>query len=950
MATNQITTKGSLWRKWDFHLHSPSSILSNGYGNPEVEETWEKYVTAIEKIAKEKEIAAIGITDYFTIDGYKKVKEYKDKGRLQGILIFPNIEFRASNFITVQDKEGRKETSKINFHVLFSSDVPVKDIEEDFLHEIDFLYQENPSSSAYPAKLKTRNLQEFGNKLKAEHPPFEGKSDLVVGCENAVVEPHEVKKTLEKKAKFKGKYLICLAEDKTSDLDWNSQAHSTRKLLIQMSHCIFSSNCNTRNVCLGKSKENSPEKFKTEFVTLKPCIWGCDSHSYNERFLEPDKNNDGKINFCWVKGDLTWEGLRQILYEPEERVRIQQESPETQKSIHTIDKISIQGTEVNKNLRIKETNVDLNYNLISIIGGKGTGKTAFLDIIASCFREGNASISSSSLSFYKRLYDKAGNNPIKLKLSTKYKENAIEKNVGLDASVIEDANIRYITQNHFEAVSSPSNNLNTYVFDLLFEKYQDELREFKERSTSIVEKQRQIESVNLLIEQLSQEIDKVGALTQEKERKNGDKIDCEQRIKDIEDKGVDSKLNELTDALTKKREERKDIESAQKRLTRLKQHVKQLRNIEQQIVDFNDEFVEKLGLKPFSAHSRLGNERIAKMEEIINYNVELLGQKLKPLTDEIDDIYKNLESFKDTNKTLSELKQKLITTTEDIKILEKQINEIKEKEKEQNELTKELFDNCIQMINENIAQASFLNKHIKTFESGNNELLTNIKFKVGSTVDFATYCENLYDVIDKRSISEEELARNLNKSIINPVNLLLETSKLDYDELKNGFCEIENYLKPKLRKKSSNYDLKNALFKVPINTSFNITFDEKPLEKLSMGQRAIVLLQIILAYDDKPLLIDQPEEALDNVYIYDQLVSAFRNAKKKRQIIIATHNANLVVNTDSEQIIIANYKNDEISYSVGTIENPPTQELIKKILEGGKEAFERREEKYGYKL
>jgi ABC-type cobalamin/Fe3+-siderophores transport system ATPase subunit len=821
------------------------------------------------------------------------------------------------------------------------------DIEEDFLHEIDFLYQENPSSTAHSAKLKTRNLQAFGNKLKAEHPPFRSKSDVVVGCENAVVDPHEVKKTLEKKAKFRGKYLICLAEEKTSDLDWNSQAHSTRKLLIQMSHCIFSSNCNTRNVCLGKGKESSPDRFKTEFITLKPCIWGCDSHSYDERFLEPDKNDDGRTNFCWVKGDLTWEGLRQILYEPEERVRIQQESPETQKSIHTIDKISIQNTQVNKNLKIKETDVDLNHNLISIIGGKGTGKTAFLDIIASCFREGNASISSSLLSFYKRLYDNPGNNPIRLRLSTKYKENAIEKNVGSDPSVIEDANIRYITQNHFEAISSPSNNLSTYVFDLLFEKYQDELREFKERNTSIVEKQRQVESVNLLIEQLSQEIDKGAALAQEKERKKGDKVDCEERIKDIEDKGVDAKLNELTDSLTKKREERKDIEIAQKRLTKLKQHVKQLRNIEKQIVDFNDEFAKKLGLKPFE---RLDNERITEMEEIISYNVESLGQKLKPLTSEIDEIYRNLESFKDTNKTLSELKQKLITTTEDIGLLEKQISEIKEKEKEQNELAKELFDNCIQMINENIAQASFLNNHIKTFESGNNELLTNIKFNVESAVDFVTYCENLYDVIDKRSISGEELERYLNKSIIDPVNVLLKTSKLNYDELRNGFSEIENYLKPKLRKKSSNYDLRNDLFKVPIKTSLNITFDRKPLEKLSMGQRAIVLLQIILAYDDKPLLIDQPEESLDNVYIYDQLVSAFRSAKKKRQIIIATHNANLVVNTDSEQIIIADYKNDEISYSVGTIENPSTQDQIKKILEGGKEAFERREEKYGYKL
>jgi ABC-type cobalamin/Fe3+-siderophores transport system ATPase subunit len=115
-----------------------------------------------------------------------------------------------------------------------------------------------------------------------------------------------------------------------------------------------------------------------------------------------------------------------------------------------------------------------------------------------------------------------------------------------------------------------------------------------------------------------------------------------------------------------------------------------------------------------------------------------------------------------------------------------------------------------------------------------------------------------------------------------------------------------------------------------------------------MGQRAIVLLKIILAYDDKPLLIDQPEEDLDNRYIYEHLVEAFKEAKNKRQIVIATHNANLAVNTDAEQIIVAKYDKGIISYELGTLENSKTQGDIKQILEGGDAAFRKREEKYGY--
>ena len=114
-----------------------------------------------------------------------------------------------------------------------------------------------------------------------------------------------------------------------------------------------------------------------------------------------------------------------------------------------------------------------------------------------------------------------------------------------------------------------------------------------------------------------------------------------------------------------------------------------------------------------------------------------------------------------------------------------------------------------------------------------------------------------------------------------------------------------------------------------------------------MGQKGIALLKLFLAEGDTPLVIDQPEENLDNKFIYEELVNAFREAKKKRQIILATNNANLVVNTDTDQIIVANFSDNLISYSMGSIENPGIREEIMPILEGGVEAFRKREMKYG---
>ncbi|RUM33199.1 MAG: hypothetical protein DSY33_05190 [Archaeoglobus sp.] len=90
---------GSIWRKWDLHVHTPASYQHNfGFSDNEESEKyngniWDKYIDELEKI---QDVAVIGITDYFSIEGYKKVLEYRQNGRLQNLdLILPNIEFRS---------------------------------------------------------------------------------------------------------------------------------------------------------------------------------------------------------------------------------------------------------------------------------------------------------------------------------------------------------------------------------------------------------------------------------------------------------------------------------------------------------------------------------------------------------------------------------------------------------------------------------------------------------------------------------------------------------------------------------------------------------------------------------------------------------------------------------------------------------------------------------------
>ena len=136
-----------------------------------------------------------------------------------------------------------------------------------------------------------------------------------------------------------------------------------------------------------------------------------------------------------------------------------------------------------------------------------------------------------------------------------------------------------------------------------------------------------------------------------------------------------------------------------------------------------------------------------------------------------------------------------------------------------------------------------------------------------------------------------------------------------------------------------------------VTVSYSLRYDGVEIEQLSPGTRGIVLLLLYVAVDtddDRPLIIDQPEENLDPKSIYEDLVERFKTARLRRQIIIITHNANLVVNTDADQVIVAKCGPHrpgylpELSYQSGGLENPAIRKEVCEILEGGETAFKER--------
>jgi wobble nucleotide-excising tRNase len=201
--------------------------------------------------------------------------------------------------------------------------------------------------------------------------------------------------------------------------------------------------------------------------------------------------------------------------------------------------------------------------------------------------------------------------------------------------------------------------------------------------------------------------------------------------------------------------------------------------------------------------------------------------------------------------------------------------------------------------------------------------------------------KNLTDIINSYEFNNCE-------EVIKLVEQILENVSYDRRPGKGEKVNIEDQL---LGEKTK-LDFYNFIFGLKyLIPRFVLKLGDKDIQLLSPGEKGTLLLVFYLLIDqDKiPLLIDQPEHNLDNQTVFKLLVNCVKKAKQKRQIFIVTHNPNLAVVCDAEQIIcsrIDKTTNNEVFYDTGAIENPKINKMIIDILEGTKIAFNQRRFKY----
>jgi hypothetical protein len=238
----------------------------------------------------------------------------------------------------------------------------------------------------------------------------------------------------------------------------------------------------------------------------------------------------------------------------------------------------------------------------------------------------------------------------------------------------------------------------------------------------------------------------------------------------------------------------------------------------------------------------------------------------------------------------------------------------------------------------------------------NKKLAGRVKLEVSYETNKENFKEGFRNVIYGSKIPGSVIDSIIdNESLTIDGLLLSELISSGKDKLQETFGLTEamtNRLIDWFQDKDKLFELEKLFPEDKITIFLKIDSDYKEFDKLSAGQKATALLILLFTQEDRILIIDQPEEDLDNRFIFDDVVTILRDLKGKRQIILATHNANIPVLGDSEQIFVLEADNEKgcVLSNVGSIDTKSITENIKNIMEGGEEAFRMRIEKYGVKI
>ncbi|MDV3793732.1 hypothetical protein CMU23_03540 [Elizabethkingia anophelis] len=981
---------GSKWRKWNFHVHTKGTNKNDQFSSSSMDDFFHIFF----KKAFENKISAIAITDYFSIDRYLEAIEYRNTIEnktdwlddklfddnevefIKKIFIFPNVELR----MLPSTDRGRL----INIHCLFNPDY-IQDLENDFFSHI---------ANQDGVKMNRHGITTYGKNLDPNI--IEPHKQYEKGIENFVIDLKSLKELIANNKRFRDNTLLVVSNSnndgasaiqKHYDLfeNENGSLDGLRKSIYKVSDAIFSANPKDIKYFIGKRLEGTDgynEKIYKQEVdsviehrgSLKPCIVGCDAHKEDDLFSK----------FTWVKSDLNFEGLRQICFEPEHRVKIQNDTPDFKEEKLLIEKVSF----LSPNSVFSTKPIHLNPNLNVIIGGKSSGKSILLYAIAKTL-SADETVLKNDDGTEKYDLDKIENG-FDFQITTKGGFTQNLKRQSDENSILPE--IKYIPQNYLVKLAEPELNkkgksLNKLVRDLITE--DDTSKEWYQDFVNKVSQNDKLRNAQIDIYFETQK--EIQDLEDELKTKSN-RLVLEKNIETNSQKVED--LNKSTGLTSEQVAEYKELQGKLEANNTKRQNFKDDFST---IQNFNSEFIQamkSLKQKKDAVLQQLQLQEIKDFYEIAYADIDALltkandiataievqvkedgmrsfireckfGEVLNTIHSEQVEIKKLIQPYLQDEQVKKAVEALNLSIANDKKALHDIVvltKKIQEKSKLLADTKDEIFEIYKSSYQEYINIITALKDRTIELEKDGLGIVGKAQY------NYVKLRKDMYAISDGRSAS------------YNQYNILSDSKKAtdeaDFETILEDVKKLFNDLIDKKYVLTNRTSIQSAV-KIVLDDYFfdywEINYKNDKLGEMSTGKASFVILMLIigLSKSKAPILIDQPEDNLDNRSITTDLVNYLRSKKLERQIIIVTHNANIVVNADAENVIVANQKgqNDEQSTSIfkfdyinGAIENSfdkiatetdvlksmGIRQHIADIVEGGKDAFIMREKKYRF--
>ena len=1005
--------RGALWYRWDLQVHTPASLVHQYPGHDDA--VWDQFLNDLEALPAN--VRVLGINDYLFIDGYERLLEERDRGRLSNLdLILPVIELRLDTF-------GGSDSglSRANFHVIFSDNVSPTVIREQFISGLTSSFQLLPRhagtaiSNAWSGILSPTALDDLGCAIIDSVPEAERRkyaAPRIEGFNNLTVSLEKVKERLESSF-LRDDTLTAVGLTEWSDIKWKDGSIADKKNVINSADFVFVSA--ESPAAYGRARKRLIDG------EVNAHLVDCSDAHYLSSSNEKDRIGNC---FTWIKADRSFGGLLQARQEFENRIFVGEEPPElTRLREHPsryVRSVTIRkDAEVDASAVWFDVELSLNCGLVAIIGNKGSGKSALAEIIgvtAASGREEHFSFLTDT-----KFCDPRQNLASEFVATTTWLDrDEVERR--LDEGPLErDPLVQHLPQRYLEKLCTEVPSGEKTEFDRELERIIFSHLPVEQRlgATSLPELitliERPLETkaaeIRRKLQRINRDVAVREALLSAEEKRTRqqlyrsarrewwelkkrpppridppsaeDSTRAFQRERLGEFSVARGHIKDLNAALRKHlaavRKDRSDLEAFRSALEALAER-------HALVMEEHQDFLVRLGLGAAIStihidHDSLDDmrtrlsEREAELTALLHDDrspaaaLSWIDDEVRVLQEQLSGPAERYERYLTAVNEWKERVQKLRGGPDDptsavgaraaldeLRAVPGQLATLQE---ERRDLARQLHEVLLGQANEH----ANLYVALESFMQGQPippEYTMSVETALVDTSFAETFLETMVNRHATGSFcgvveSEKMISAKLSKVDFNDPDDVVEFVDQTVAMLHADFRQEERPatdIVTQLRKDVQSQDVYDYVYAMTyLSPRFSLQFGGKPVYRLSPGEKGTLLLIFFLLadQDQKPLIVDQPEDNLDNQTVYRALVRCFQEARQHRQVLLVTHNPNLAVVCDADQVVVASMsgaEGPEITYDSGAIETPRIVRAIVDILEGTQIAFENRSIKY----